>query len=174
MLIGSRYKSGANRRGMQMKSVAEDGKIHASMTFITLSNYAWVSTILVLFTIEFLWVWACAVDKYHVFTIIARYGLVKKSSFISEYKILLFVGYQERKFFTCLQEVYAGNNYVLYHKSQNNFDTNFVHWTCCTLYGIRMCLIVQWHCNCTCNVDAQETIFLYGNCYQWNKCLYHS
>ncbi len=54
VLIGSMYKSGANRRGMQIQIVAEDGKIHASMTFITLSNYTWASTILVLFTIKFL------------------------------------------------------------------------------------------------------------------------
>ncbi len=40
VLIGKMYKSGANRKGMQMIIVAEDGKIHASITFITLSNYA--------------------------------------------------------------------------------------------------------------------------------------
>ena len=34
------YTSGANRKGMQIKIVTEDGKIHASITFITLSNYA--------------------------------------------------------------------------------------------------------------------------------------
>ncbi len=50
------YTSGANRKGMQIKIVTEDGKIHASITFITLSNYAWAGTILVLFAIEFLWV----------------------------------------------------------------------------------------------------------------------
>ncbi len=103
VLIGSMYKSGANRRGIQIQIVTEDGKIHVSITFITLSNYAWASTILVLFTIEFLWVWGCAVDKYYVFTIIARCGLVKKSSFIIVSKILLFVGIKSwyNKFF-CL------------------------------------------------------------------------
>ena len=40
LLIGRMYKSGANRKGMQIQIVTEDGKIHASITFITLSNYA--------------------------------------------------------------------------------------------------------------------------------------